>query len=69
MATTKKNNTSKADSLFQRGLDIFEGKGCKKDERKGALLIAEAAELGNKEAQDWIDDYCYDDDALVQGES
>ena len=39
------------------------------DEQEGAYLIYQAAELGNKEAKDWIDDYTFDDDAGVQADS
>ena len=76
MANTGKNplqdrNPKKADAeeLYRRGLALFEGNGVEKDEQEGAYLIAEAAKLGCKEAQDWIDDYTFDDDACVQGES
>lgn len=60
---------TKAEKLFREGLALFEGDGVEKDERGGASLIAEAAELGLQEAQDWIDDYTFDDDAGTQGVS
>ncbi|MBO4541306.1 MAG: SEL1-like repeat protein [Bacilli bacterium] len=76
MANTGKNrlqerNPKKKDAaeLYRRGLALFEGDGVEKDEQEGAYLISEAAKLGCEEAQDWIDDYTFDDDALVQGES
>ena len=63
------NNPKKAEELFRKGLALFEGDGVEKDEQEGAALIAEAAKLGHKEAQDWVDDYTFDDDAFVQGEA
>ena len=62
-------NQEDAETLFRKGLALFNGDGVEKDEQEGAYLIAEAAKLGCKEAQDWIDDYTFDDDACVQGES
>ncbi len=58
-----------AEKLYCRGLALFEGNGVEKDEQEGAYLISEAAKLGCKEAQDWIDDYTFDDDAYTQGVS
>lgn len=76
MANTGKNplqdrapKKADAEELYRRGLALFEGNGVEKDEQEGAYLIAEAAKLGHEEAQDWIDDYTFDDDACVQGES
>lgn len=71
MADTNRNNPSPkdAEALYREGLRLFEGDGVEKDEQEGARLIAEAAELGNEDAQYWIDDYTFDDDAGVQGAS
>lgn len=59
----------KAAALYRKGLALYEGDGVKKDEFRGAQMIAEAAELGDPEAKDWIDDYGFDDNAQVQGEA
>ena len=59
----------KAAELYRRGLALYEGDGVEQDEQEGAYLIYQAAELGNKEAKDWIDDYTFDDDAGVQADS
>ena len=66
-----KNNepSKKAEELFRKGLALFEGDGVEKDEQEGARLIYLAAQEGHPEAKDWIDDYAFDDDALVQGEA
>jgi len=58
-----------AAALYREGLAIFEGDGVEKDERLGASIIAEAAELGDPDAKYWIEDYTFDDDAGVQGAS
>ncbi len=55
---------SSARKLYEEGLALFE-----KDQQAGAALIAKAAELGDPEAQDWIDDWTFDDDANTQGAS
>ena len=67
--TPGKKVPSKAEKLFRRGLALFEGDGVAQDQQEGAALIAEAAKLGHEEAQDWIDDYTFDDDAYTQGVS
>ena len=76
MADTNRNNLSNenptpkdAAELYREGLRIFEGDGVEKDEYRGAQMIAEAAELGDADAQYWIEDYSFDDDAGVQGAS
>ena len=65
----KMTREEKAADLYRRGLALYDGDGVEKDEQEGAYLISEAAELGNKDAQDWIDDYTFDDDAGVQSHS
>ena len=67
MAEPKKKKTPA--ELFAQGLALYEGDGVKQNQRKGLLLIAEAARLGDPEAKDWVDDYTFDDDAYVQGNS
>ena len=76
MAKTKNRRNAPVDlekldpeTLYREGLALFEGNGVEKDEQEGAYLISLAAQKGHPEAKDWIDDYTFDDDALVQGES
>ena len=72
MADTNRNNPTPAEearALYLEGLKIFEGDGVEKDEFKGSRMIAEAAEMGDPDAQYWVEDYSFDDDAGVQGDS
>ncbi|MBQ7243890.1 MAG: hypothetical protein IJS52_06770 [Bacilli bacterium] len=62
-------NQEDAETLFRKGLALFNGDGVEKDEQEGAYLISLAAKKGHAEAKDWIDDYTFDDNAGVQGAS
>ncbi len=65
MAEDKKN---KALTLFKKGLANVES-GDENRRIKGLKTIQQAADMGLQEAIDWIDDYTYDDNAEVQGNS
>ncbi|MCR5078958.1 MAG: hypothetical protein K6B65_03440 [Bacilli bacterium] len=58
----------KAEEIYRKGIEHFES-GDEDRRIKGLKLIQKAAEMGLEEAVDWVDDYSFDDDAGVQGES
>lgn len=56
-------------AMYQLGLRYYAGRGIDQDQFRGAMLIRDAAAAGYKPAVAWMEDYSFDDDALVQGES
>ncbi len=53
-------------AIYKLGLCYYEGLYVEKDEYIGAELIAVAAATGYAPAEEWIEDYKFDDDAFVQ---
>ena len=56
-------------ALYRLGICFETGNMTEKDLTKAAEWISAAAETGYAPALDWIKDYSFDDDALIQAES
>ena len=55
--------------MYRLGICFETGTMTEKDLTKAAEWISAAAETGYAPALDWIKDYFFDDDALIQAES
>lgn len=53
-------------AMYKLGLYYQTGKYTASDMESAAFWIERSALLGNKEAEEWIKDYCYDDNAMIQ---
>ncbi|WP_418817613.1 hypothetical protein [Pseudoruminococcus massiliensis] len=56
-------------AMYRLGICFETGTMTEKDLTKAADWISAAAEAGYAPALDWIKDYSFDDDALIQAES
>ena len=56
-------------AMYRLGICFETGTMTEKDLTKAAEWISAAAETGYALALDWIKDYSFDDDALIQAES
>ena len=56
-------------AMYRLGICFETGTMTEKDLTKAAEWIYAAAETGYAPALDWIKDYSFDDDALIQAES
>lgn len=56
-------------AMYRLGICFETGTMTEKDLTKAAEWISAAAEAGYAPALDWIKDYSFDDDALIQAES
>lgn len=56
-------------AMYQLGICYQLGRGCKQDMNEAAMWINKAAETGNATAIEWIKDYSFDDNAMVQAQA
>ena len=58
-----------AGAMLLVGLAYESGDGTEADIKEALAWMISAAELGNRDAKAWLDDYYFDDDAGVQSHS
>ncbi len=56
-------------AMYKLGICYQLGRGCKQDMNEAAKWINDAAEAGNVDAIEWMKDYSFDDNALVQAQA
>lgn len=56
-------------AMYRLGIYFETGTMTKKNSDKAAEWISAAAEVGYAPAKKWIEDYSFDDNALIQAES
>lgn len=56
-------------AMYQLGLCYAVGYMTEKNTDEAVYWISSAADAGYAQAKDWINDYAFDDNALVQAES
>ena len=66
---TKAAKIGKPYAMYRLGICFETGHMTEKDMAKAAIWISTAAEAGYAPAIEWINDYSFDDNALIQAES
>lgn len=65
----KSAKMGKPQAMYRTGLCCQTGRMTEKDMTKAALWMTAASDKGYPPAEEWLNDYYFDDDALIQAES